>query len=263
MPSRLDPRWFQIASLATLLMASIVWFDLGANTLQSVVTIASVLGMQWLLSRATGIRFDPLSPLITGFSLSLLLRSHDPAVWIAASVLGIGSKFVLRISGKHVFNPANFAIVALLAMGAQVWVSPGQWGAAGWLVAALITAGGLVLSRSRRLSTAAAFLGTYGGLLGIRAFMLGDPLTIPLHQLQSGSLLLFTCFMITDPRSTPNHLAGRLVFAAAVAVVAYHLQFDLQIRTGVFWALACVSLATPVIDFVLRADRFRWRQLEA
>ena len=92
--------------------------------------------------------------------------------------------------------------------------------------------------------------------------MLGDPPGIPLHQLQSGSLLLFTCFMITDPRSTPDHLAGRMVFATIVAMLAYHLQFDLQIRTGLFWALACAAPLTPLIDRLLQAPRYRWRPLE-
>ena len=41
-------------------------------------------------------------------------------------------------------------------------------------------------------------------LLLARAFWLGDPLAIPLHQMQSGSLLIFAFFMISDPRTTPD-----------------------------------------------------------
>ena len=76
-------------------------------------------------------------------------------------------------------------------------------------------------------------------------------------------MLLFTFFMITDPRSTPDHPIGRLLFAAAVAGLAYHLQFGLQMRTGLYFALFAVSLATPFIDTLLRAERFRWRTQEA
>ena len=49
---------------------------------------------------------------------------------MAAPVLAIGSKFLFRVRGKHLFNPAAFAIVALLLTSDEVWVSPGQWGAA-------------------------------------------------------------------------------------------------------------------------------------
>ena len=36
-----------------------------------------------------------------------------------------------------------------------------------------------------------------------RSLWLGEPMSIPLHRLQNGALLLFTFFMISDPRTTP------------------------------------------------------------
>ncbi len=259
----IDPRLFQVASLGMLLAANIALFDLAATIPQSAVMLIAILGWQALFCRLFRQPFDPLSPAITGLSLGLLLRTHDPALWIAAPGIAIGSKFLLRLRGKHLFNPANAAIVTLLAMGAEVWVSPGQWGTALWLAAIFVSLGGLVLARARRLDTAGAFFVCYAGLLAMRAMWLGDPWAIPLHQLQSGALLLFTCFMITDPRSTPDHPMARVVFAASVAALAYHLQFVWQVRTGLFYALATVSLMTPLLDWLCPAQRFRWRYQEA
>ena len=141
-------------------------------------------------------------------------------------------------------------------------MSPGQWGSAVWQVLLVTSLGGMVLTRSRRLDIALAFLGCYGGLLLLRCLWLGDPWAIPLHQMQSGALLLFAFFMITDPRSTPDHRAGRLLFAAAVAGLAFHLQFAWQVRTGLFHALVILSLFTPLIDSVLSAERFRWNPVK-
>jgi Na+-transporting NADH:ubiquinone oxidoreductase subunit NqrB len=256
----LDARLFQIASLATLLAANILWFDLGASWRQSVVTLASTIGTQALFSHVYRVRFEWQSALITGLSLSLLLRSNEPSLWALAGVLAIGSKFLLRVSGKHLLNPACFAIVALLLAGSgHAWVSPGQWGAPIWLALLVAGFGTLVLARSSRIDTALAFLGCYGLLLLWRAFMLGDPVEIPLHQLQTGGLLIFTCFMITDPRSTPDRRSGRVLFAA----LAYRLQFTEQLRTALYLALFAVSLLTPMIDVLLPAARFRWRKQEA
>jgi len=42
---------------------------------------------------------------------------------------------------------------------------------------------------------------------------LGEPMTIPFHRLESGSLLLFTFFMISDPKTTPDSRIGRIAFA--------------------------------------------------
>lgn len=263
MAQRTDPRLFQIASLAVLLAVNIAWFDFGARPVQSAVTIAATLCSQALFCRLYGVPFDGRSPLVTGLSLSLLLRTHDPLLWGLAAILAIGSKFLLRFRGKHLFNPAAFAIATLLLLDDGVWVSPGQWGATAWLVLLIASAGGLVLTRSERLDTAFGFLACYGGLLLWRCLWLGDPLTIPLHQVQTGSLLLFAFFMVTDPRSTPDSRAGRVVFVAGVAALAYYLQFVWQVRTGLYFALMAISLATPILDTLLPAERFRWQRQEA
>ena len=62
----------------------------------------------------------------------------------------------------------------------------------------------LVLRAAHRSDIAIFFLVAHATLLLVRAVWLGDPLAIPLHQLQSGSLLIFSFFMISDPRTTPD-----------------------------------------------------------
>ena len=83
-----------------------------------------------------------------------------------------------------------------------------------------------------------AFLGFYALLVVGRAVWLGDPLTIPLHHLQSGALLLFAFFMISDPKTTPDSRAGRVLFATLVALGAVLVQFGLYRPTrccGRWW----------------------------
>ena len=253
MLARCDPRLLQIGVLGTLLAVQVGWLDLGATPAQAAVTIASVLATQLAAARLLARPFDWRSPLITGLSLSLLLRSHDPAVWVAAGLLAIGSKFLIRVRGKHVFNPACFAIVVLVLSG-HAWVSPGQWGALAWAALLLGGGGALVLGQARRVDTAAAFLLGYGGLLLVRCWHLGDPFTIPLHQVQSGALLVFALFMITDPRSTPDRRAGRVIFAVTVAAIAYQLQFGWQVREALFFALALSAPLVPLIDRLLAKE---------
>jgi Na+-translocating ferredoxin:NAD+ oxidoreductase RnfD subunit len=80
-----------------------------------------------------------------------------------------------------------------------------------------------------------------------------------MHQLQSGALLIFTGFMITDPRSTPDHRAGRIGLALAVACLAVLLQIRFQLVGAPLFALAMLSPFTPLIDRLLPAARFQWR----
>ena len=91
-----------------------------------------------------------------------------------------------------------------------------------------------------------------------RAFYLGDPMTIPMHQLQSGALLVFAFFMITDPRSTPDSRLARILFAFAVAAFAAWLGWEYHIRGAMLYALAAFALLSPVLDHLLPAKRFEW-----
>src|SRR5215467_63323 len=89
-----DARHYQIAALATLLTYNLGWLDFGARPLNSALAIAGALVTQALCSRAFGLpQIDLRSPLITGLSLSLLLRADEVLLHALAGVIGIGSKF--------------------------------------------------------------------------------------------------------------------------------------------------------------------------
>jgi Na+-translocating ferredoxin:NAD+ oxidoreductase RnfD subunit len=257
-----DARFWQIAALGSLLAWNITTLSLGASLVPSLVAILAALATQ-ALATAMGLakRLDLRSPLITGFSLALLIRGDGLWVPALAAALAIASKFAFRIRGKHIWNPAAFGIFGLLQTG-HAWVSPGQWGTDAFIVVLIVFAGILVLSRAARLDTALAFLGAHLGLLLLRASWLGDPLTIPLHQVQNGALLLFAFFMITDPRTTPNHRWARIGFAVAVAALAHWLAFFGQVRPALYVALVGLAPLVPLLDLVLPASEFRWRLVQ-
>ena len=254
-----DARHYQIGALAFLLLFSMCMLDLGAKLLPSLCAIASALAAQALCSRVWRLPgIDLRSPLITGLSLSLLLRADEPWIPAIAVAIAILSKFVLRIDGKHVWNPAGFAIVVLLFGSDRVWISPGQWGTSLWFAALLAFLAILVLQASRRSDMALFFLGCHSALLFARAWWLGDPLAIPLHQLQSGSLLIFSFFMISDPKTSPDARLARLLFATAVAVLGHYLAFFMQMRPALYVALIALSPFNPILDRVFPAARFNW-----
>lgn len=254
-----DARHFQIVALSSLLAVNFIWIDFGAKPLYSASAIASALLTQIVCSRLFKLpHIDLRSPLITGLSLSLLLRASDPFLPAIAGFLAVASKFVLRIDGRHVFNPAGFAIVVLLLTSKGVWISPGQWGNAVWLAALIAFLAIMVLQASQRSDVALFFLGSHAALLFARAHRLGDPVAIPLHQLQSGSLLIFTFFMISDPRTTPDSRIGRLLFALAVALTAHYLTFFMQIRPALYFALIALSPLTPLLNRMIPAQKFEW-----
>ena len=256
-----DARHLQIIALTSLLTINFAVIDFGARMMASAFALAASLLTQSVCSQLTKIPLDLRSPLITGLSLSLLLRAEEPWMHAVGGVIAISSKFLLRINGKHVFNPAGLAVVVLLLSSSGVWISPGQWGASIWFAALVGFSAIMVLHAVRRTDIAIYFFLSHAALLFARAEWLGDPWPIPLHQLQSGSLLIFTFFMISDPRTSPDSPLGRFLFAFAVAAVAHYLAFFVQERPALYFALIALSPATLLIDRLLPAPRFVWTAL--
>jgi Na+-transporting NADH:ubiquinone oxidoreductase subunit NqrB len=198
------------------------------------------------------------SALISGLSLCLLLRTNRTDLAIAAASITIAAKFLIRFNHKHVFNPTNGGLVAMMLITDQVWVSPAQWGSATFFALLMACAGGIVVNRAWRGDVAYAFLVCYCALLFGRSMYLGEPMTIPLHRLEGGALLLFTFFMISDPKTTPDSRVGRLLFGALVAFGAWYVQFRLFRTNGLLWSLAACSAAVPLIDWMWPARRYAW-----
>jgi Na+-translocating ferredoxin:NAD+ oxidoreductase RnfD subunit len=255
-----DPRWFQIATLSGLLIYG--WLGLGfditgpriALTLGSVLAMQAIATWQWHLPA-----YDPKSALISGLSLCLLLRTNSTALVVLAAAIAIFSKFMLRWRGKHLFNPTNIALaVLLLVSDGAIWLSSGQWGSFAFFAFLMLCAGNLVVWRAARSDVAIAFLCCHAALLFWRSATLGEPMTIPLHRLESGALLLFAFFMISDPKTTPDSRAGRILFALLVSLGAYYIQFKLFRQNGLVLSLAACAPLVPLIDQLLPGRRYEW-----
>ena len=203
------------------------------------------------------------SALITGLGLCLLLRANHFSTMLLAAGLAIASKFIFRVRGKHFFNPANFGIIAALTLTKDAWVSPGQWGTDWWYLALFLATGGLVLKKIGRWETSVVFLGVYASLEAIRNVWLGWDSEVLLHHLSSGSLLVFALFMLTDPRSIPNAIKGRIIWAISIAFLTFILQYTLYLQTAMFWALFCLSPLTILLDFQYFFPRFNWQRSTA
>ncbi|HXH38058.1 MAG TPA: RnfABCDGE type electron transport complex subunit D [Thermoanaerobaculia bacterium] len=255
---RFDPRLYQIGALTLLLLYGVFALHFDVTLFRAVLLVGTAIGTQALCARLEDVSFDPRSAAISGLSLALLLRSEYLALLLAGAVIAVASKFVVRVRGKHVFNPTNVAIVALMLMSNRVWVSPGQWGNVAFFGFLITCLGGLVVNRAARSDITYAFIAAWSLLLIGRSLWVGEPMTIPIHRLENGALLLFTFFMISDPKTTPDSRAGRILFAALVAFGGWYINFRLFRTNGILWSLAASALVVPIIDVLLPADRYQW-----
>ncbi|SLM48326.1 conserved membrane protein of unknown function [Nitrospira japonica] len=256
--SPLDPRLYQIISLGTLLSYGLLWLRFDVPVSQIAATFGAALLAQYAGTRWHRLpSYDPLSAIVSAVGLCIFLRANDPLTAALASALAIGSKFLIRLNGKHLFNPTNLGLTVMMITGLG-WISPGQWGQVAWFGLLVVGFGSFVVTRAARADVTLSFLGFYVGLLILRALWLGDPLTIPLHQIESGTLLIFSFFMITDPKTTPDSRAGRLLFTALVALCAFATQYALHRPHGILWGLLACSPLVPLIDRLCPGSRYDW-----
>ncbi|MCG6874655.1 MAG: RnfABCDGE type electron transport complex subunit D [Betaproteobacteria bacterium] len=254
----------QILFLGVLLGAGALVRDFTLRPEQMALTFAAGLATQLACVRALGLqRVGVLSALITCLGLSILLRADSLWVHPLAAALAIASKFSIRAGGKHLFNPGNLGVIAGVALIPGAWISPGQWGSDVAYAAWFLALGAVVSSRAQRLDTSWAFLACYLGLVAARVAWLGYEWAVFVHQLESGALLLFAFFMISDPMTTPNHRGARVAHAAVVAAGAFAWQFLLFLPNGLVWALFIATPLVPLLDRVFRAERFNWRDNRA
>lgn len=257
----LDARLFQIAAQATLLTLGVLARDFSLRPEQMLLTFAAGLATQALWLRTLGIRHAGLlSAVVTCFGISLLVRADNLWAHPLLAALAISAKFTLRIRGKHLFNPANLAVILALAVVPGAWISPGQWGADLAYGALFIAFGSLVTRQARRWDISWAFLAFYLGLVALRVLLLGQNWDIWLHHLENGALLLFTFFMISDPMTIPDHPRARLLFALAVALLACSWQFLLYRPNGLMWGLFLCAPLVPLLDRLMPAAKFAWRR---
>lgn len=258
---RIDARWLQITALCAFVAYAVLGLHAAIAPVNVLAFVLTALVCEWLFGSTHDARgFDFRSPLITALSLTLLLRTDDAGIAIAAAAFAIAAKHLLRVRGKQVFNPSNIAIVVFAVGTGAAWVSPGTWGHAATPVGVVACIGLLVTMRATRADLALSFFALWAAVLLGRAWWLGDPLAIPLHQLCDGTLLVFSFFMITDPRATPDHRLARFLFAGALVAAAYVLRFHFWQPDALLWALAIVSPLSPLLDRLLPAARFTWRE---
>ena len=258
--NQIDPRLYQVAILSGLLIYGMGWLDFDVGVSRVLLLLSTALLTQWLCTKIWKLPFyDPKSALISGLSLCLLVRTNEPLLAAGTALITITSKFLFRWDNRHIFNPTNIGIVAIMLMTGMVWVSPAQWGDAAFFGFLMACLGSLVINRASRSDVTYAFLGFYLAIIFGRALWLGQPMTIPLHMLQNGGFLLFTFFMISDPKTTPNTRAGRILFALLVALGAGFVHFVLFRPNGLLFSLALFSFTTPLIDWLLPGKPYEWK----
>jgi Na+-translocating ferredoxin:NAD+ oxidoreductase RnfD subunit len=184
----------------------------------------------------------PKSAMITALSIALLLRADTVIPFLLASIIAIGSKHWLQFRGRHIFNPSNIGIVVIaLLFPITVSTAPLQWGFFWALLFVMVTAGTYMVYKVNRFPTILSFLSGFIAAGMVRMMIWDKTFQAIFNEFMWGGLLIFTFFMITDPKTSPQSTRGQMYFGFIVAILG-QIMIQMEVHSALFISLALICL---------------------
>jgi Na+-transporting NADH:ubiquinone oxidoreductase subunit NqrB len=251
-----ENRYIPPIFITMILLVGQLSFGMLESYKKTLLAIGAALVAELVLSRIMVGKWPHLaSAYITGISVGILVRS--PAYWpyVLCALLSITSKYVLRYRGRHLWNPSNFGISALLFLAGDAAASLSiQWGNYVGPMLVIWALGAVIIWRVRRFHITATYVVSFLVFALIRSWMTGNPWQAEVAPLTGPEYQLYIFFMITDPRTTVKSVKGQCIVAFSVALIEMLLRLN-QVVYAPFYALFLVGPAALLIEM--------WRQSRA
>jgi Na+-translocating ferredoxin:NAD+ oxidoreductase RnfD subunit len=259
---RIDPRYL-ISFLITLVLvaAQLSYHAIGGYERLAMALLACTATEALLSWFVRGKVVNLQSAYISGISLTLLLKPQGAALWPFAlgGFLAIASKYVLRSRDNHLWNPTNFAIVALLLLAPdRVSILSHQWGNDLATNLVIWTFGLVIASRVRVLHITLAYLAGFFALNVARALALGQPVLPEVAPITGPMYQLFIFFMITDPRTTVRGRREQIGLALIIALA----EAFIRLASDQAWPMpTAFYVAPPLVALFLVGPVAKWLDL--
>ena len=221
---------------------------------RTALAIAAALVAELVLGRIFfGKWLNLASAYISGISVGILIRS--PAFWPYAlcSVISIMSKYVLRVKGRHLWNPSNFGICVLLFLAPEtVAALTIQWGNFIWPLLVIWILGSVIIWRAKRIHISVTYVLSFLAFAFLRSWITGDPWRSEVSPITGPMYQLFVFFMITDPKTTVKSIKWQCIVVFLVAFVEMLLRLN-HVVYAPLYALFLVGPTAMLIEIWLES----------
>jgi len=258
-PSRkalIDSRYVAPIFITCILLVGQLTFGILESYPRTLLAIGTSIAAELILGKIFLNKWPhPASAYISGISVGILLRS--PAYWPYAlcSLISITSKYVLRIKGRHIWNPSNFGVSAMLFLAPATVASLSiQWGNYLLPVVVIWVLGFVIVWRVRRLHITATYVLSFLAFAFLRSWILHEPWQSEVSPITGPMYQLFIFFMITDPKTTVRSKRGQCLVAFLIAVVETILRFFQSVYAP-FYALFIVGPIANSIEIWMDSRR--------
>jgi Na+-translocating ferredoxin:NAD+ oxidoreductase RnfD subunit len=246
---RFDPRFIAPLFITCILIGGHLSVGVLESPWKTGLAIVTAILAEMVLGRLFYGKIPHLaSAYVSGISVGILVRS--PWYWPFAlcSLISITSKYVLRVKGRHIWNPSNFGIAVMLFLAPQTVASLSiQWGNSVAPMIVIWLLGAFIISRVKRFHICATYVASFLTFAVARSLITGDPLAAEVAPITGPMYQLFIFFMITDPKTTVHSHKGQMVVAFLVALVEAILRLFQYVHAP-FYALFIVGPIANLIE---------------
>lgn len=251
-------QYFAPLLITGILLAAHISFGILDSYQKLLTAILVAIATEMVLHRVVTGKFRNLSSAyVSGISAGILVRS--PFFWPFAlcAAISIASKYVLRYKGRHIWNPTNFGVVAIILLASDsAAILSIQWGNNMWAMLIIWIIGLVSLWKINRLNITLTYILSFIAFAWVRSIYTGDaflaevaPLTGPMYQ-------LFALFMMTDPKTTVKSRTGQNVVAFSIALLEMFLRLNEAVYAP-FYALFIIGPIALIIE-----DQINQRELD-
>jgi hypothetical protein len=258
----LDNRYLPPLLITSILLGAQLSFGILEGWERTGLAIVTAIGAELIMGRITyGAWPHPASAYISGISAGILVRS--PFLWpyFLTSLISITSKYVLRLKGRHLWNPTNFGVSAVVFLApAAVTVLSIQWGNAIAPMVIIWVLGSVIVWRVGRAHISATYVASFLLLSFVRSSITGTPWLAAVAPITGPMYQLFIFFMVTDPKTTVRSRIGQCAVVFLVAFVEMLLRLR-EVLYAPFYALFIVGPIAMLVQIALDSRTARTQTL--
>ncbi|MEP6903454.1 MAG: hypothetical protein ABJA66_17135 [Actinomycetota bacterium] len=246
----IDARFIAPILITLILLVGQISYGILESYPQTLTAIVVSIFFEIALSKITTGKFPHLaSAYISGISVGILLRSPEYWTFALCAAISITSKYVIRVKGRHLWNPSNFGVSFMLFVAPFAVASLSiQWGNNLYAMMVIWLLGSVIIYRLKRFHITITYVLSFLFFGFLRSFLTGHPFLAEAAPITGAMYQLFIFFMITDPKTTVRSSKGAQIFVALmVALVESLLRLTENVHAPYF-ALFIVGPIANLID---------------
>src|ERR1700676_3794695 len=252
----LENRYIAPIFITLILLVGHLSFGILESYQKTMLAIVASIGSDLVLGRIFSGKWPNVaSAYITGISVGILVRSRAFWPYAICAVVSIMSKYVLRVKGRHIWNPSNFGISVLLFLAPETVASLSiQWGNYLLPMVVIWVLGSVIIYRLQRFHISGLYVASFLVFAFVRSWLTGSPWQSEIAPITGPMYQLFIFFMITDPRTTVRSKTGQCITVICVALLEMLLRLH-QLVYAPFYALFIVGPSAMLIEMWLDSRR--------